>query len=235
MDRGAADAPQEPAARLGPRFAEALELANRLHGAQTRKGGTVPYVSHLLAVTALVLEAGGDEDEAIAALLHDAIEDQGDQVTIGELEERFGPRVRAIVEGCSDTELPGAGEIGERGPANSLRRKQLYLRHLDDVGDESVLRVSLADKLHNARTILADRRASDDGVFGRFNVGKWGTLWYYRGLARFYAARFPPGGPPALTGQAAELARVVGELRDLAGGPTDAEIDLGAGGLRGDA
>jgi (p)ppGpp synthase/HD superfamily hydrolase len=225
MDRGTTDAPQEPGTRLGSRFAQALELANRLHGTQDRKGGIVPYVSHLLAVTALVLEAGGDEDVAVAALLHDAIEDQGDQVSIGELEERFGPRVRGIVEGCSDTDLPGAEGIGERGPANSLRRKQLYIRHLDDVDDESVLRVSLADKLHNARSILADRRASDDGIFARFNVGKWGTLWYYRELARFYTERFPPGGQPSLAGQAAELARVVGDLRDLAGAPTDDEID----------
>ncbi|MGH2687578.1 MAG: HD domain-containing protein, partial [Actinomycetota bacterium] len=209
------ESPAAPESRLGARFADALALAHRLHRTQTRKGGTIPYVSHLLAVTALVLEAGGDEDEAVAALLHDAVEDQGEQVAIGELEERYGPRVRAIVEGCSDTGLPGTEDIGERGPANSLRRKQAYLRHLADVTDESVLRVSLADKLHNARSILADREASDDRTFERFNVGKWGTLWYYRELARFYTGRFPPGaGEPALAAQAAELARVVGALRD---------------------
>jgi (p)ppGpp synthase/HD superfamily hydrolase len=224
--------PDRPS-KLGDRFADALAWANRLHASQTRKGGTIPYVSHLFAVTGLVLEAGGDEDEAIAALLHDAIEDQGEQVTIEEIERRFGARVRAIVESCSDTDLPGIEGIGERGPANSLRRKQLYVEHLEAVSDESVLRVSLADKLHNARSIVADRRASDDGVFERFNVGKWGTLWYYRELARFYGDRFAAGGhPPALAGQAAELGRVVDVLRQLAGDPADPVIDREVANLR---
>jgi (p)ppGpp synthase/HD superfamily hydrolase len=218
-----------PETRLGARFTDALALANWLHRRQTRKGGSIPYISHLLAVAGLVLESGGDEDEAVAALLHDAVEDQGNQVTIGDLEARFGPRVRAIVEGCSDMGLPGTEDIGERGPANSLRRKQAYVRHLPDVVDESVLRVSMADKLHNARSIVADREASDDHVFERFHVGKWGTLWYYRELARFYSGRFPPGGQPGLAAQAAELARVVGALRDLAGAPTDDQIDREVG------
>ena len=218
-----------PEARLGARFTDALGLANWLHRGQVRKGGSIPYISHLLAVAGLVLESGGDEDEAVAALLHDAVEDQGDQVTIGDLEARFGPRVRAIVDGCGDMGLPGTEDIGERGAANSLRRKQAYVRHLGDVADESVLRVSLADKLHNARSILADREASDDRLFERFHVGKWGTLWYYRELARFYTGRFPPAAQQALAPQAAELARVVGALRDLAGGPTDDEIDREVG------
>jgi (p)ppGpp synthase/HD superfamily hydrolase len=212
------------APKLGPRFSDALAWAHEIHAAQTRKGGSIPYISHLLAVTGLVLEAGGDEDEAIAALLHDAVEDRG--IPLGEIRRRCGPRVAQIVDGCSDVHSAPAGSAGsstsavqERSPATSLWRKEAYLFHLSGEQDPSVLRVSVADKLHNARAILADHRAEGDAVWERFNVGRLEQLWYYRELVRTFRRRLP--GDP----QAAELGRVVAALRRRAGSPTDRELD----------
>jgi len=209
---------------LGPRFAEALAWAHEIHAAQVRKGSGIPYLAHILAVVSLVLEAGGDEDEAVAALLHDAVEDQG--VSLDEIRRRFGPRVARIVDGCSDVNAPlSASDHGlaasppQRGPATSLHRKAAYVSRLADERDSSVLRVSLADKLHNARSILADHRAAGDAVWDRFNVGRLGQLWYYRELVRTFRARLPGDL------QVAELARVVSVLRRRAGQPTDAELD----------
>jgi len=184
---------------LGPRFEEALTVAARLHATQTKKGTSVPYIAHLLAVASLVLEDGGDEDQAIAALLHDSIEDQS--LTEAESEERFGPRVREIVVACTDA--------FERPKPEWRPRKEKYLARLSAKPRES-LRVSAADKVHNARQILSDYRVIGEAVWERFNGKRDGTLWYYRSLADTLLERRP--GP--LT---QELARVVGEFERLAG------------------
>jgi (p)ppGpp synthase/HD superfamily hydrolase len=181
------------------RFLEALEYAAQLHARQTRKGTDTPYVAHLLGVCALVIEHGGGEDEAIAALLHDAPEDQGGHATLAAIRDRFGPRVAAIVEACSDTlETP-------KPPWRA--RKERYLAHLAHA-DDAVRLVSAADKLYNARSVLDDLKQSGEAVFERFTGRKEGTLWYYRALSE----RFTRLGPRAL---AAELERVVSELERL--------------------
>jgi hypothetical protein len=166
-------------ALLTARFQDALGYAAGLHAEQTRKGTKVPYVSHLLAVSALVLEAGGDEDEAIAALLHDAIEDQGGDRTREAIRQRFGERVTRIVDGCTDTDLIPKPPWRER--------KEQYVAHVRHAPPD-VRRVSVADKLHNARTILADLRREGPSTFDRFKGGRDGTLWYYRALLEAYRA-----------------------------------------------
>lgn len=171
------DSVTEPDAQqhLGPRFDRALALARELHGEQTRKGTEIPYTSHLLAVASLVLEDGGDEDEAIAALLHDAVEDQGGPKTAGLIRQRFGRHVADIVQACSDTD--------EHPKPPWRARKEAYLAHLRDPGlPDGTLRVSLADKVHNARAILCDLHAGHD-VFSRFSAPREETLWYYNALA----------------------------------------------------
>jgi len=159
--------------KLGPRFEDALLFAARKHSGQTRKQSQVPYVAHLLSVTALVLEAGGDEDQAIAAVLHDVVEDCGGAPVLAEVRERFGVRVADIVEGCTDTDAT---------PKPPWRaRKEHYLRHLREAG-EDVRLVSAADKLHNVRSIVADYRYVGDAVWERFAGRREGTLWYYRAV-----------------------------------------------------
>ena len=181
---------------LGERFEEAVIWATRLHREQERKGAGVPYVSHLLSVCALVLEDGGDEDQAIAALLHDAVEDQGGLPTLEEIRRRFGPRVAMIVEGCTDAvSVP-------KPPWRA--RKERYLEHLASAPPE-VLRVSTADKLHNARSILADYRLVGEDLWSRFTAGPDQILWYYRSLL----AAFQQRGNSLLV---QELARVVWQL-----------------------
>ena len=135
--------------KLTSRFEDALQYATKLHARQTRKGTTIPYVSHLLAVTAIVLEDGGSEDEAIAALLHDSVEDQGGDPTRQEIPRRFGEKVAAILEGCADA------DVVPKPPW--LERKKTHLEHLRHATPE-VIRISAADKLHNARAVLADFR-----------------------------------------------------------------------------
>lgn len=149
-----------------------------------------------MAVAALVVEDGGDEDEAVAALLHDAVEDQGGAPTLALIRRRFGARVAAIVDACSDTD--------ETPKPPWRQRKQAYLEHLRAPGPDGALRVSLADKLHNARAILADLRAGHD-VFARFNAPREDQAWYYDALATTFTERTP--GP-----MAAELRRVVDEV-----------------------
>lgn len=184
----------------GPRFEEALLYAARVHAVQRRKGTTIPYITHLLAVAAIVGEHGGTEDEVIAALLHDAVEDQGGEARLADIRARFGYEVAAIVWGCTDAETT---------PKPPWRaRKETYIAHLADA-IPSVLLVSSADKLHNARAILADLRVQDEQLWDRFNGGKAGTLWYYRALSDAYARR--EAGPIA-----DELARVVAEIERLA-------------------
>jgi len=184
-------------ASLSKRFEEALVYATRLHAGQVRKGTDIAYVSHLLAVASLVMEAGGDEDEAIAALLHDGPEDQGGLETLHEIRARFGERVADIVAACSDT------FEAEKPPWKA--RKQAYLDHLPGA-DEATRLVSCADKLHNARAILADYRQHGESLWDRFNAGREDVLWYYSELVRIFAAC----GPAAL---ADELGRVVAQLK----------------------
>lgn len=153
-------------------FDDALQWAADLHRFQERKGTGIPYVSHLLSVASLVLEYGGDEDQAIAALLHDSIEDQG--VTEDQIAQRYGTRVAAIVRACTDSEtIP-------KPPWK--QRKREYIEHLPKVPAD-VLLVSLADKTHNARAIAADVAREGERYFERFAGGADGTRWYYRRLA----------------------------------------------------
>ncbi len=182
---------------LSARYGDALSYAHHLHREQLRKGGSIPYVSHLLAVSSLVLEAAGDEDQAIAALLHDALEDQGDKTSFDEIERRFGSRVAGIVRACSDT------EVVPKPPW--CQRKQEYLTRLETEQEDALL-VSLADKLHNARATLSDLRADGSGVWSRFNVGEEDQEWYYGELVCFFKRRLP--GNRLVT----ELQRTVGEL-----------------------
>ncbi len=187
------------------RFDEAFAYASRLHARQKRKGTNIPYVAHLLAVTAIVLEYGGGEDEAIAALLHDAIEDQGGPATRAEIRRRFGEHVVAIVDGCTDADTV---------PKPPWRqRKEAYVAHIGGASP-SVRLVSAADKLHNARSILADYRRVGEAVWDRFRGGRDGTLWYYRALVdAFRLAEVTP--------LVEELERTVGELERLAAGQPD--------------
>jgi GTP pyrophosphokinase len=184
---------------LTSRFEEALLYAARLHANQRRKGGSTPYVAHLLGVTALVLENGGDEDQAIAALLHDAVEDQGGMETLIEIRARFGERVASIVESCTDA-------FTTPKPPWQLR-KENYIAHLRNAPAETRL-VSLADKLHNARSILRSLRVDGESLWQRFKGGKEGTLWYYRTLVSV----FRETGRDFMT---TELERVVAQIEQL--------------------
>ena len=174
---------------LTDRFDRALLYATHVHGGQVRKGSSTPYVAHLLAVAATVLEYGGDEDLAIAALLHDSVEDQGGKARLEDVRNRFGERVARIVEACSDS-LANTAK-GER-KAHWRERKDAYIAHLG-TADEDILRVSLADKVHNARAILRDLRKPDVGekVWTYFSQPKEKTLWYYRNLADQFRKRLP--------------------------------------------
>ena len=156
---------------LSSRFEEALIFAAQLHSAQTPKGTTIPYVAHLLAVTSLVITHGGDEDEAIAGLLHDAVEDQGGKATLDIIRTRFGDRVPAIVDGCTDADVI---------PKPPWRvRKERYLMHLQSASP-SVKLVAAADKLDNARAIIADYRTHGAAIWARFNAGPEDQRWFYR-------------------------------------------------------
>jgi (p)ppGpp synthase/HD superfamily hydrolase len=174
---------------LTERFDRALLYATHVHGGQVRKGTSIPYVAHLLAVSATVLEYGGNENLAIAALLHDSVEDQGGKARLEDVRNRFGERVAHVVAACSDSLADTAK--GER-KADWEKRKQAYIAHLDSA-DEGILRVSLADKVHNARAILRDLRKPEIGadVWSRFSQPRKKTLWYYRSLARKFRERLP--------------------------------------------
>jgi len=162
---------------LSDRFNDALEYAFELHRTQFRKGSKTPYIAHLLAVAALVIETGGNEDEAIAGLLHDAPEDQGGAATLSQIQALFGDKVAAIVDGCTDT---------YENPKPPWReRKERYLDHLAGVS-EQVRRVSLADKLHNSAAILRDYQQLGEAIWDRFSGGKDGTLWYYHSLVKIF-------------------------------------------------
>lgn len=167
---------------LSERFEDALCYAHRLHAQQLRKTSNVPYASHLLAVASIVLDYGGSEDEAIAALLHDAVEDQGGASTGDQIEKRFGRAVRSIVDECTDTELT---------PKPPWRdRKEKYLAHLPNASPSARL-VSAADKLHNVRSILKDYESLGETIWDRFKGGRDGTLWYYRAVADVLKSAMP--------------------------------------------
>ncbi len=171
-----------PLVELTERFEEALLYAARLHRDQRRKGNDVPYVSHLMAVTALTLEHGGDEEQAIAALLHDAAEDQGGLEELRRIEQRFGAGVAGIVADCSDT-------LEEPKPA-WRPRKEAYVAGLAVKPQRSLL-VSLADKTHNAECIRDDHAALGEALWTRFSGGGAGVRWYYRALADAFRRHRP--------------------------------------------
>jgi hypothetical protein len=181
---------QQQSRVLSPRFTEALAVAAELHAAQRRKGSGVPYVSHVMAVTAIAFEYAATEDQAIAALLHDAIEDAPPAIGAAGVRqlilERFGADVLGIVEDCTDA---------DSHPKPPWRpRKQAYISHVAAAVPGALL-VSAADKLHNVRTILDDFRREGDLVWRRFSpdAGKSGTIGYYRGLVTAFRARAGDG------------------------------------------
>jgi (p)ppGpp synthase/HD superfamily hydrolase len=198
--------------QLSSRFEDALTFAARLHDGQYRKDTSTPYIAHLMAVASLVLEQGGSEEQAIAALLHDAIEDQGHKVTLEQIRQRFGETVAQIVDGCTDA---------RSFPKPPWReRKESYIAHFRDA-PATVRLVACADKLHNARTILADYRAVGEAVWERFNGGRAGTLWYYRALVEAFQAT-------DVTPLVEELDRVVSEIERLAFAAENGEPHRGA-------
>ena len=170
---------------LTEKFSKAVSVANYAHYDQTRKGTTIPYIAHPLAVASLVIEFGATEDQAIAALLHDAIEDGGAEYE-GVILQSFGESVLAMVKGCTDGVTDANGE-----KADWWERKYSYLEHLEKASDD-VLLVSGADKLHNARAIVIDLQEIGPAVFDRFKAGMKGTLWYYRSLADIFSRREAP-------------------------------------------
>lgn len=209
---------------VSDRYLDALALTHELHRRDTRKGGSIPYLSHLLSVSALVMEYGGTEDQAIAGLLHDAAEDHGGQSTIDAIRVRSGDEVADIVAACTDSLAEDPTRKQPWWP-----RKVAYLDHLETAAPSALL-VSAADKLHNSRSILADYRTYGDDLWSRFNpdAGRMGSLWYYGQLADVFSARMSSG---SLAGHLAEeLQRTVSAIRDHAhslGNDVDAELAAG--------
>ena len=187
--------------RLTARFEEAANYAVRLHSEQFRKGTEIPYAAHLFSAASIALTHGANEDEAIGALLHDAVEDQGGTATLAEIRRRFGDAVAAIVEGCTDT------DVVPKPPWRA--RKEAYIAHVRKASS-SVRLVSASDKLDNARAVLADYYVLGEGLWERFNGGKDGTLWYYCELVKAFREA---GGGSIVD----ELDRVVQELCRVAG------------------
>lgn len=185
---------------VGTRFDDAVAYARTLHHDQVRKGTAIPYLSHLLGAAALVMDQGGDEDEVIAALLHDALEDQPDRTSYDEIADRYSDKVARIVLACSDAV--------EHPKPPWRERKAAYIAHLREQPDD-VRRVSLADKLHNARSIVADWRVIGDEVWTKFSAGRDEQVWYYTSLLEVFSER-PPS--PLVT----ELAEAVHQLREAA-------------------
>jgi GTP pyrophosphokinase len=185
---------------LSARFQYALSYAAQLHREQLRKGSETPYVAHLLGVASIALCHGANEEEAIAALLHDAVEDQGGAATREEIRKRFGEEVARIVDGCTDT------DVTPKPPWR--QRKEAYIRHVRDAS-ASVRLVSASDKVDNARAILSDYRQCGESVWDRFQGGKDGTLWYYRSLIEAFTAA---GINPLVE----ELGRIVSEIERMA-------------------
>lgn len=184
------------------RLGAAMAMAATAHEDQVRKGTAIPYVSHVLAVCAIVLENGGDEDEAIAALLHDAVEDGGGRPTLERIRTEFGPRVAMIVDGCTDAYVTPKPPWADR--------KRAYLEDLESA-DDSVVLVSAADKLHNAWAILSDYRAVGPALWDRFSASPEETVGYYVALASIYGRRL---GGRRLAG---EVAATVGGILEISG------------------
>jgi (p)ppGpp synthase/HD superfamily hydrolase len=184
------------------RFLEALVVAAKMHEGQVRKGSEIPYASHLLGACSIALDYGANEDEAIAALLHDAIEDIDPVEAAWAVVASFGPDVLRIVEGCTKVPSEVAGGSNES--------KRLYIQHISECKDHSILLVSGSDKLHNARSIVADVRRDGVAMFGRFRGTKAETLAYYRGLATAFL-----DNTAANHDLAKEIDRVVTEMERL--------------------
>lgn len=168
--------------KLGSRFQRAFAFAAEKHSGQTRKASTIPYIGHLMGVASLVIEAGGDEDLVIAALLHDVVEDCGGAPMLKEVRRRFGNRVATVVDGCTDAYVIPKPPWRER--------KENYIRRLKKEPADTRL-VSAADKLNNIRSIISDYRAIGESVWSRFSGGREGTLWYYRTLRDVFLERKP--------------------------------------------
>ncbi len=166
--------------QLSPQFEKALIYATRIHGGQLRKKTRVPYVAHILGVAAIAMEYGANETEAIAALLHDAVEDCGGAKRLRDIERKFGKDVARIVEGCTDTD--------QTPKPPWLERKKAYITHVRHAPIPTKL-VSASDKLHNVRAILMDYRQEGERLWSRFNGGKQGALWYYRALVSAFSGK----------------------------------------------
>jgi (p)ppGpp synthase/HD superfamily hydrolase len=196
---------QTSTSKLTGQFSKALVYAERKHHNQVRKGGDIPYIGHLLTVAGLVINDGGSEAQAIAALLHDTVEDQGGPATLEEIGRNFGDEVARIVDECSDTD--------QEPKPPWLDRKQNYVNHLAEVGADTLL-VSVADKLDNARSMLRDYHTHGPSLWQRFNrKNPHDHLWYYGELLKAYRAR------DVNSWMVDELGRVVDELkRQVEGG-----------------
>jgi (p)ppGpp synthase/HD superfamily hydrolase len=188
---------------LPKRYKNALKFSFKLHQGQERKGSEIPYLAHLLSVSSLVMENGGDEDQAIAALLHDAVEDQGGYQTLDRIRKKFGGTVAEIVAGCTDAYTDPKPEWKPR--------KIAYLENLRGA-DKKILLVSLADKVHNARSILADLQDKGDAVWKIFKGGREGTIWYYQSLVDIF-------DETGFTRLKEELHHLVDEIIRISGSP----------------
>ena len=188
--------------KLSRQFEKALIYATRIHGGQLRKKTKIPYIAHILGVTAIALEYGATKTEAIAALLHDAVEDCGGAKRLRDIECKFGKTVAKIVDGCTDT---------DQVPKTPwLERKKAYVAHVRNASMPTKL-VSASDKLHNIRAILMDYRQEGEKLWSRFNGGKQGTLWYYRALVNAF------GNNKRIQPLVQEIDRVLTELESLTG------------------
>jgi (p)ppGpp synthase/HD superfamily hydrolase len=189
---------------LTERFDNALTYASWVHGGQKRKGTKIPYISHLLTVASIVLENGGNEDEAIAALLHDAAEDQGGVARLDDIRSRFGEPIAQIVEACSDSLVE---DSSDKAPWH--QRKERYRAELENHANPSNYLVSAADKLHNARAMAQDERQSREELWSRFNASKGCIVWNLSELARIYAGI----SDERVRQVARELQKVITELK----------------------
>lgn len=195
---------------LTPQFIGALAYAAIKHATQKRKGSEVPYLAHLLGVASIALERGATEAEAIAALLHDVIEDQGGREVAEELRAMFGAEVCRIVDGCTDA------DVSPKPPWRA--RKEAYVHHVRTEADRSILLVSASDKLYNARSLCQDYRLVGEALWQKFSGGRDGSLWYYRAMVDAFRAALPRVGvpDPRLEPLVDELDRTVTELEGLA-------------------
>jgi (p)ppGpp synthase/HD superfamily hydrolase len=188
--------------RLSRQFEKALIYATRIHGGQLRKKTRIPYIAHILGVCAIAMEYGANETEAIAALLHDAVEDCGGAKRLRDIELKFGKKVAKIVQGCTDTD--------QTPKPPWLERKKAYVAHVRHAPMSTRL-VSASDKLHNVRAILMDYRKEGERLWSRFNRGKQGALWYYRALVNAFT-----GKSRKLSGLVQELNHTLTQLEFLA-------------------